>query len=89
MPFQELAKEHNIKKKDLSPERIAEWMKVLDAKNFDDRLKEQQSEARLVYARLGMTTVEDITPQSHIDATCTHMIPPSSLKYGHFIAIEQ
>ncbi len=72
--FEELAKENNIKKKDLSPERIAEWMKVLDARNFDPRLKEQQSEARFVYERLGMTS-----PQTQIDSTSDPMIPPSVL----------
>ncbi len=77
--FEELAKKNNIKKKDLSPERIAEWMKVLDARNFDERLREQQSEARIVYERLGMTAVGDITPQSGTDSTCPSAIPPSSL----------
>lgn len=62
--FEELAKEHNINKKDLTPERVAEWMKVLDARNFDDRLREQQHEARLVYERLGMATVESPIPQA-------------------------
>lgn len=75
--FEELSRENNIKKKDLSPERIAEWMRVLDAKNFDDRLREQQKEVRILYERLGMTTV-GIT-QTHIDSTCAVMIPPSVL----------
>ena len=72
--FEVLAKENNIKKKDLSPERIAEWMKVLDARNFDDRLKEQQNEARLLYERLGMTT-----PQACNDSTYAPMMPPLAL----------
>lgn len=55
--FDELAKKHGIQKKDLSPERIAEWMRVLDAKNFDPRLKQQQEEARNLYGPLGMTSV--------------------------------
>ncbi len=76
--FEELAKEHNIQKKDLSPERIAEWMTVLDARNFDERLREQQSEARIVYERLGMTTVEDLTPQSPTDLACPPVPQPSS-----------
>lgn len=75
--FEELSKDNNIKKKDLSPERIAEWMRVLDAKKFDDRLREQQKEARILYERLGMTTVE--IPQAHIDSTGDTMIPSSAL----------
>lgn len=76
--FEELAKEHKVMKKDLSPERIAEWIKVLDARNFDERLREQQSEARMVYERLGMTTVEDLTPQSPTDLACPPVPQPSS-----------
>lgn len=75
--FEELSRENNIKKKDLSPERIAEWIKVLDARNFDNRLREQQKEARTLYERLGMTTVG--TPQAHIASTCVPVIPPSAL----------
>ncbi|MGO9613057.1 MAG: DDE-type integrase/transposase/recombinase [Dissulfurispiraceae bacterium] len=77
--FEELAKKHNVKKKDLTPERIAEWMKVMDAKNFDERLREQQSEARMVYQKLGMTTVEDPTVQMHIDSASAPVIMPSAL----------
>jgi putative transposase len=72
--FEVLAEENNIKKKDLTPERIAEWMKVLDARNFDERLREQQSEARLVYEPLGMTM-----PQAYDDSTCAPMMPPPAL----------
>lgn len=58
--FQELVRKHGIKKKDLTPERIAEWARVLDAANFDPRLRIQQAETRLVYDNLGMTAVADI-----------------------------
>ena len=67
--FQELAREYGIAKKDLSPERIAEWTKVLDAKNFDDRLKEQQAEAILVYENLGMTTADPFSTRPLISFT--------------------
>lgn len=53
--FEELAKKHNIRKKDLSPERIAEWVNLLDAQAFSPVLAEQQAQAKDVYARLGMT----------------------------------
>ncbi len=77
--FEELAEKHNIKKKDLTPERVAEWLKVLDAKNFDERLREQQSEARLVYERLGMTTVEDYSLCVRTDSACAPIPKPSAL----------
>jgi hypothetical protein len=53
----ELAAKHKIMKKDLSPARIAEWMRVLEASNFDPRLRERQAEARVVYDALGMSNV--------------------------------
>lgn len=56
--FEEMEKTEGVKKKDLSPERIAEWMKVLNARNFDERLREEQSESRIIYEPLGMTAVE-------------------------------
>jgi putative transposase len=55
--FDELAKKHGIKKKDLSPERISEWARVLDARNFDPLLRERQAETRRIYDGLGMTHV--------------------------------
>ena len=59
--FEEMAKKHSIRKKDLSPERIAEWMKVRDASCFDPRLAKCQAEARSVYGPLQMATVSDST----------------------------
>jgi putative transposase len=57
--FQELAVRFSIKKKDLSPQRLSEWLRVLEAGRFDPRLAEGQSEVRLVYDALGMTNVPD------------------------------
>jgi putative transposase len=56
--FNELAKQRGVKKKDLSPERIAEWTRVLDARNFDPLLRLQQVEIRRVYDGLGMTHIQ-------------------------------
>lgn len=56
--FDELARKHGVKKKDLSPERIAEWVRVMDARNFDPQLRQQQAETRRIYDRLNMTAVE-------------------------------
>lgn len=66
--FEEMAKKHSIKKKDLSPERIAEWMKVRDASCFDPRLASCQAEARLVYGPLLMATVSAscLTPETEV-----------------------
>lgn len=72
--FEELRKKAGIEKKDLTPERAAEWLKILDAKNFDSRLREQQAESRLIYVPLGMTSVEipsapDVEPSVIISTT--------------------
>jgi len=61
--FDELAKKHNVKKKELSPERVADWLRVMDAKNFDERLREQHREALIVYGHLGMMAIENIETQ--------------------------
>ena len=49
-----------IKKKELTPERAAEWLSVLDAKAFDKRLgmvRFRQSEARYLYEPMGMGSI--------------------------------
>ncbi|MBL0210762.1 MAG: DDE-type integrase/transposase/recombinase [Holophagaceae bacterium] len=53
--FAELAKKSRIQKKELSPERLAEHLRLLDAKAWDPRLGEQQAEAKTLYGPLGMT----------------------------------
>lgn len=52
-----LRKKHGISKKDVTPERLAEWVRVLNPMNYDPRLGKQQSEAKYLYGPLGMTTV--------------------------------
>lgn len=59
--YQNLAQKHSIKKKDLTPERLQDWMKVMNASNFDARIRAEQNEIRTVYSRLGMTAVETVT----------------------------
>lgn len=54
---EEMAVKHSIQKKDLSPERLAERLAVMDAGRFDPRLLDSQAEARLVYDQLGMASV--------------------------------
>lgn len=58
---------NRTRKKSLAPGRIAEWLKVLDPENWDDRLKKEddrQSECRLLYESLGMGGIEPNTSGS-------------------------
>ncbi|WP_291271448.1 DDE-type integrase/transposase/recombinase [Geothrix sp.] len=66
---EELAKRHSVQKKKLSPERLAEWLKVREAVNFDSRLAITQAEARLVYDPLGMTSVPGTVVTAETDGT--------------------
>ena len=72
--FDELARKHGIQKKELTPERVAEWLRVLDAKNFDARLVEQQSEARYLYRDFGMTAVESVEAPGMVSPTANMAI---------------
>ena len=58
----ELARKFQVKKKELTPERVSEWLRILNPANFDPRLLEEQSEARLIYERLGMASVDTNAP---------------------------
>jgi putative transposase len=56
----ELNTTKGLKKKDLTPERAAEWLKVLDAKAFDKRLGKvrfRQGEAKYLYEPMGMGSI--------------------------------
>jgi len=54
---EEFNKKHSVKKKNLEPERLAEWLQVRKASIFDSRLARKVSETRLIYGPLAMTTV--------------------------------
>jgi len=56
--FEEMAKRGGVKKNELTPERIAEWTKVLDATAFDARLRAAQDEQRAAWDSLGITAVD-------------------------------
>ena len=71
--FEEMAKKHAIKQKDLSPERVAEWMQVRDATLFDERLRTRQAEARHIYDALDMTRISGSEPLSTGDG---ELAPP-------------
>ena len=50
-----------IQKKSLAPGRVVEWLKVLEPKNWDDRMKtedDRQSECRRLYESLEMASVD-------------------------------
>jgi putative transposase len=54
---EEFNKRYSVKKKNLEPERLAEWLQVRKASIFDSRLARKVSETRLIYGPLAMTTV--------------------------------
>jgi putative transposase len=56
--YEEMSKRSGVKKQDLTPERIAEWMRVFDKTAFDSRLRDEQAEARLIYDALRLTSVD-------------------------------
>lgn len=54
--FEERAAKQGIAKNLLSPERVAEWMRAFDPREFDARLRVEQLEARYIYDPLSLTT---------------------------------
>jgi len=54
--YEEIQKRFGTPKKALSPERVAEHLRILDAKAVDARLTAQQTEAKAIYGPLGMAT---------------------------------
>ncbi|MBI3130473.1 MAG: DDE-type integrase/transposase/recombinase [Acidobacteria bacterium] len=56
---EQLRKRHGVKKKDMTPERLAEWMRAYDVASFDPRLAKQQSEMKYLYRSLGLTEIND------------------------------
>jgi putative transposase len=55
--FEERAAKQGIAKNLLSAERVSEWMKAFDPREFDVRLRVEQLEARYIYDPLSLTTV--------------------------------
>ncbi len=53
--FDELRKKHGGSIQGLQPERIAEWLHVMNPKNFDRELFDRQAEGRRLYGAFGMT----------------------------------
>jgi putative transposase len=53
--FEELAKQVGGKIGSLKSHRLAEWLRILEPKNFDSKLSEQQAQGKAIYGALGMT----------------------------------
>lgn len=54
----EAARRSGVAKRDVTPERVREWLQLLRAENFDPRLRLKQQEMRLVYAPLEMLAAD-------------------------------
>jgi putative transposase len=68
--FEERAAKQGIASHLLSPERVAEWMRAFDPREFDPRLRVEQLEARSIYEPLSLSTVAPVgttagLPQTH------------------------
>lgn len=53
--FEELAKMMGGRIRSLNDHRLAEWLQVLEPKNFNPQLSERQGEGKALYGALGMT----------------------------------
>lgn len=62
----EITRRLGIKKKDLTQERIAAYLRLLDPRHFDPRLASQQEEARLVYEPLGLAAITMDRPDRNV-----------------------
>lgn len=56
--FEEMTKRAGVRKQDLTPERLAEWTRVLDKTAFDTRLRDELAETRLIYDALKLTNID-------------------------------
>ncbi len=62
--YEEMAVRAGVKKQELTPERIAEWTRVLDKTAFDSRLREEIQETRRIYDALKLTAVDAEGPSA-------------------------
>lgn len=58
--FEERAAKQGIASHQLSAERVVEWMRAFDPREFDRRLRVEQLEARSIYEPLLMSTLEPV-----------------------------
>jgi putative transposase len=78
--FEELTHRSGMQKRELTPQRIKEWMQILDKNAFDRRLHAEHNEARLIYDALKLTSVEPVScaltqPPEHSPASSPAVSP--------------
>jgi putative transposase len=78
----EMANKFKVKKQELNSERVAEWIKLWNPANFDPRLSQQNYEHRLIYDKLNMTVVDQLSYQGEelfqTDTGVENLIEPAS-----------
>jgi len=67
--FEERAAKQGIASHLLSPERVAEWMRAFDPREFDLRLRVEQLEARSIYEPLSLSTLEPVSTAAQLSQT--------------------
>jgi hypothetical protein len=67
--FEERAAKQGIAGHLLSPERVAEWMRAFDPREFDPRLRVEQLEARSIYEPLSLSTLEPVGTAAELPQT--------------------
>lgn len=78
-----LERTEGVQKAKLTPVRLAEWLHAYEATNFDERLRLEGSEERLVYEALGMTAVEpedDAPPSRKLPSAPPPELPSPPLR---------
>jgi putative transposase len=82
--YEEIQKRFGTPKKSLSPERVAEHLRILDAKAIDAKLSAQQAEAKAIYEPLGMATATQgktsKAPSGALGQEDGAVVPPSAFK---------
>lgn len=58
--YVEMQRRGGVEKRELTPERIAEWTRVFDANAFDPRMRAAISESRIIYDALEISAVEPV-----------------------------
>ncbi len=78
--FEELAKKLGSKIGSLSPERLAEWLHILEPTNFPSKLSEQQAEGKAIYGALEMTQAAPAKPARSPDPKPVVPLKPTRTK---------
>ena len=82
--FEERSAKQGIASHLLCPERVAEWMRAFDPRQFDPRLRIEQLEARSIYEPLSLSAIEpggmaaDLRQTQDLAMSSQESLPPSS-----------